>query len=188
MSKVTSIINNTFTSILLKSDTSTMEVDFPVLEVYIDNKLTYTLVVGGTSTIGGTTYETTPGATDLTFTETTTTVGTEYVFNITPLILGINTLKLPDGVYTFKLIDGREVEDLYTYQLAYYKKQCCMADQLNTAYYTSLAPVISKAEENVIRMSSLIESTIASCAIGDPVNANKKFKLVTLLCSDCGCK
>lgn len=176
-----------FKTIYINSDSNTMNTDYPVLEVYVDNVLTYTLVVSGSATIGSTTYTTTTGATNLNFTSVTTTNGTEYQFAVTPAILGLTDTYFPDGVYTFKLLDTTETTDIFNYEVQYYLKNCCMAKKLNDAYATSMSDIISKAEDEVITVKTFIESAIASAQIDDVTNAVTKFAVAELICNNCGC-
>lgn len=187
MANIRTEIISDFKTIKVISDSATSDTDYPVLEIYINAILAYTTVVGGTAVIGSSTYNTTSGVTDLLFTPTLTVNGTEYIFDITPTTLGLTSEYLPDGVYTFKLLDVTETTDIYNHEVAYYQKNCCMATKLNKAYGTSSLSEIKQAEDEVIKISSLLQSTVASCAISDVVNAIRKFKVITLMCENCGC-
>lgn len=186
MANVRADVTSDFKKIYLTSDTSINSL-YPVLEVYVNGIKQYTSVVGGTATIGAVTYTTTTGVTNLNFVSTVTSLGTEWQFIITPETLGLTGDIIPDGVFTLKLLDTAEVVDIYNHELLYYQKNCCMAKKLNNAYSTSNSDIIKNAEDEVIKVASLLESTIASCVIEDVVNAISKFKVVTLICEDCGC-
>lgn len=186
MANVRADVTSDFKKVYLTSDTD-INTLYPVLEVYVNGILHYTSVVGGAATIDGVDYVTTTGVTNLDFVSTVTTLGTEWQFIVTPSVLAMTTDIIPDGVFTFKLLDVDAVTDIYNHELLYYQKNCCMAKKLNTAYLTSNSDVMKEAEDEVIKVASLIESTIASCAINDTVNAISKFKVVTLICEDCGC-
>jgi len=187
MPNIRADITSDFKTIYLVSDSSSMNSDYPVLEIYVDTKLTYTLAVNGTQTIDSVVYNTTSGATDLSFTSTVTTNGTEYIFTITPTVLGIDQDQLPDGVYTLKLLDSTTVSDISTSVVSYPQLSCCMSKKLDDAYSKSLSDIISKAEQEVITIKSLIISAEESAAIGSVVNATKKLAIATKLCSTCGC-
>lgn len=187
MPTVRTEMTSDFTAVHVIADSSTMNTDYPVLEVYKNGVLKYTLVVSGSSTIGSVTYTTTAGCTNLDFTSVTTTNGTEYKFVVTPTVLGLTDLHIPDGVYTFKLLDATTTADIYNSNVAYYLLNCCMAKKLNDAYATSMANLINSAELEVVQIHALVESSIASTVINDPTNATKKFAIAEKICSNCGC-
>ncbi len=186
MANVRSTILSNFSEVRITSDVS-INSTYPVLLIYKNTVLKYTSVVGGSATILGVTYTTSSGVTNLNFASTATLNGTEYQEIITPSFYGSTSETIEDGVYTFKLLDATGVLDITLGEVAYNSLNCCMATKIDKAYATFRSDIISKAETEVIQVSTLIESAKASCLIQDMVNASNKFAIATLICNDCGC-
>lgn len=187
MATVRSEITNDFTQVYLTASSASMNTLYPVMLVYLGNIHVYTSAVGGTATIGGTTYTTSAGVTDLNFEAVVTLNGTEYQEIITPSFLGLTSTILPEGVYSFKLLDASEVADLEVGVLSYAELRCCMATKLNNAYITCSPHVMTLAEKEVVIISALLDSARESVAIQDMINANKKFTIASKMCANCGC-
>jgi hypothetical protein len=191
MANITIETSSDFKKIFVKSDNADTNTNYPVMEVYLDSVLKYTLVVGGTATVGGTDYTTTSGADNLDFTATTTTNGTEYVHQIdtSTLTTGSALNVLSDGVWEFKLLDANAVTNIFIGILVHDDLDCCISSKLSklcTGKTTgcSLEDVIELA--NKIR--GLIYSGNISAKYGEFKNAECQYKLAKAICDgDCGC-
>lgn len=180
-----------FKNIYVKSDSSSTNTDYPVMQVYLNSTLSYTLVVGGSTMIGSTTYTTTSGADNLDFQATVTTIGTEYIHTISTDSLGItsnNKQVLDDAVWEFKLLDATETENLFIGITVHDDIDCCIADKLDSLCdknSTCSRDQVLKTTNNIYGM---IYSSNISAKKGEFKNAECKFNIAANLCEDgCGC-
>lgn len=176
-----------FKNIYLKSDDSDTNTDYPVLEIYLNSVLKYTLVVGGTATVGGVVYETTSGVDDLDYSSTTTTIGTEYVQIINKDVLGISTTLTPleDSVWEFKFIG---TSNIFIGTIVHDDIDCALSNKLSKACSTTS----NCNKKDVIQLINDIRGILYGAEIsaqkGEFSNAECGYKLAkTLIEGDCNC-
>lgn len=162
----------------------TVNAAYPVLQIYNGLTLLGNCVFENSKTVGGITYTTSPGFIDLDFQVLS---NGEYHFELIPTSINSTEEKFADGVYTFIFLADSNIPNITKGTVAYYDKLCCMSTKLTNAYFTQNSDIISKAENNILTVSALLESTKASVRIDDFVNAIDKFKVTTLICENCEC-
>lgn len=177
-------VSTDFKKIYLISDDATANTDHPLLEVYVNGKLTYTLVVGGSTTIGGVTYTTTAGADNLNFVSTTTTVGTQYIHTISVDTLTIQSdLVLTDGVWSFKFISSAGATVHYLGTVIHDEIDECIMERLDPLCDGTCS--VEKMIEESNKIYGLLYSAKVSAKKGEFSNAQCKYNIASTLCSDC---
>ena len=178
------IVSDDFKTISLISDTTDANTDHPLVEVYVNQVLTYTLVVGGTATIGGTVYTTTTGADNADFASTTTTTGTKFIHNLTAATLTTGTgTVLTDGVWAIKFISSTGTTVFYKGVIIHDVIDACIMDRLDPACdgTCSLEKIIDEAN----KLYGLLYSAKISAKKGEFTNAQCKYNIASTLCSKC---
>lgn len=193
MANVTVEVSSDFKRILVKSDTVTMNTDYPVMLISINGTLTYSLVVGGSVTVGGTTYTTTTGADNLNFQSTLTILGTEYIHELNSITLSTATTNsvLKDGVWKIELLKADGTSSITVGALIYYDILCCLAKKMDSLFSQNSKCTAAKVMPVVREIYAMLESTKASIDVGEIINADSKYKIVSVRCADdcgCGCK
>lgn len=179
-------------SIVLVSDLATVNADFPVLEIYLNNTLLGTLVVGGSVTVAnGTTYTTTSGMSNLLFQAS----GTDMIFTITTSVLGTTTAPTPDaildtGVYQFKLIPQDDTVDSEQYagEVITHEIMCCITDKLSSLYCGNSTCEKKDVLHNVSNINGAIQAAKYSALQLKFDDAICLYNVASSLCGgDCGC-
>ena len=173
-----------FKTIYLSTSNGSANTDYPVVEVYVNQTLTYTLVVGGSTTVNGITYTTTAGADNLNFASTVTSTGTKYIHTISVDTLSSSSdLVLTDGVWSFKFIasDGSTAFFLGV----------VIHDEIDECIMERLDPLCDGtcSVEKLIEQSNLIYGLLYSAKVsakkGEFSNAQCKYNIASTFCSDC---
>lgn len=171
-----------FKKIYIKSDSSSANTDYPVMEIYVNNSKLYTLVVGGSATVNSIAYTTTSGASNLDFASTTTSKGTEYIHTINPTTLGLTSDRLQDGVWYFKII-GTNSTFINIGTLIHYDIDCCIANNLDSVCdkNCNFDEVIKHSNE----VLGLLYSSEISAKLGEFSNSLCKYNIAKNLCKSC---
>jgi len=179
-------------SIVLVTDLATVNADYPVLEIYINNTLFGTLVVGGSVTVtNGTTYTTTSGMSNLLF----TVLGSDMTFSITTSVLGLTTPPAADdilntGIYQFKLIpqDDSVNSEQYAGEAITHEIMCCITDKLSDLYCGNSTCNKGDVLKSVSNINGAITGARYSALQLKFDDAICLYNVASSLCgSDCGC-
>jgi hypothetical protein len=191
MANISLELNREYKNLYIKSDSATMNTEYPVLQIYINDELKYTLAVGGSATIGGVVYTTTSGATDLNYVSTTTTVGTEYIHEITTETLGLtgsDLEALPSGVYRLVFLDVTQVTNLFEGIVPSYEIECCMAKKVNNALSSDSPCKEADVMPLVRSINAVLAASKASALQKEFTNAQCSYDIAKTYCEDdCGC-
>lgn len=173
-----------FKTIYLSTDNSSANTDYPVVEVYVNQSLTYTLVVGGSTTIAGTTYTTTTGADNLDFTSTLTSTGTKYIHTVSVDTLSTSSdLVLTDGVWAFKFIASDGSTAFYLGVVIHDEIDECIMERLDPLCDGTCSA--EKLIEGANQVYGLLYSAKVSAKKSEFSNAQCKYNIASTLCSDC---
>lgn len=173
-----------FKTIYLSTDNSSANTDYPVVEVYVNQTLTYTLVVGGSATVNGIAYTTTSGADNLDFTSTLTSTGTKYIHTISVDTLSSSSdLVLTDGVWSFKFINSSGATAFFLGVVIHDEIDGCIMERLDPLCdgHCSAEKLIEEA--NLIY--GLLYSAKVSAKKAEFSNAQCKYNIASTFCSDC---
>lgn len=173
-----------FKTIYLSSTDSSANTNYPVVEVYVNQTLTYTLVVGGSATLNGTTYTTTAGADNLNFASTTTTTGTKYIHTVSVDTLSTSSdLVLTDGVWSFKFLNTSGATAFYLGVVIHDEIDECIMERLDPLCdgHCSAEKLIDEAN----KIYGLLYSAKVSAKKAEFSNAQCKYDIASTLCSDC---
>lgn len=177
-------VQDNFKTILIKSDSATANTDYPVVQVYVNNTLTYTLVVGGSATLGSTTYTTTSGADNLDFASTITTTGTKYIHTVTVDTLSTSSnLVLTDGVWSFKFLNTSGATAFHLGVVIHDEIDECIMEHLDPLCDGTCS--IDKLIDKANRIYGLLYSAKVSATKAEFTNAQCKYNMASTLCSDC---
>ena len=179
------ITNSTdFKKIYLISDNSTANADHPVVEIYVNQVLKYTLVVGGSININSVSYVTTSGADNLNFVSTTTTVGTQYIHEISVDTLTTSSdLVLEDGVWSFKFIGPTGSTVFYIGTVIHDEIDQCIMEHLDVLCTPNCA--MDKILNEINKIYALLYSAKISAKKSEFENAQCKYNITSTFCSDC---
>lgn len=162
----------------------------PVVQVSFNGTPLSTHVMSGSQVIDGTTYTTTPNASNLTYTPVTTTAGTEYIFDLDVDSLPVTGDDINDGVYTVSYISADEdtSPSVSTGEVIPDDVMCKVAGMLEKAYCgTSKCPP-EEVLEKASKIYMLLQGASINAANGDVAAAKCLFNLATSLADNgCGC-
>lgn len=188
MANLTIEVATDFKTIYVKSDDSSMNTNYPVMLVYKDSVLTYTLAVSGSQTIGSTTYTTTSGASNLNFASTTTTSGTEYIHTINAASLGLTAGSvLPDAVWQFKCLDASATTNLFIGAVVHDDIDCCIADKLKDFCDGTCTCTKEELMEEINNVYASLYAAKILAEDNEFTNAECLFKIAQVICEDCNC-
>jgi hypothetical protein len=179
------ITNNTsFKKIYLITDNASANTDYPVIEIYVNQTIAYTLVVGGSANINGISYTTTTGADNLNFASTVTTVGTQYIHEISVDTLTTSSdIVLEDGVWSFKVIGVTGSTLFYIGTIIHDVIDQCIMEHLDVLCTPNCA--ITHTLEEVNKIYALLYSAKISAKKSEFENAQCKYNIASTFCSDC---
>jgi len=187
MANVTITNDNDFKKIYLSSDSATMNADYPVVLVYIQEVLRYTLVVGGSVSINGVDYETTGGAQNLDWTSTLTSIGTRYIEEISAATFGLTEPILEDGLWKFVIL-ANGTGNIYVGTIMHNELDSCISNKLDVAYDETNKCDVEKVEALTLKSWALLQSSKDSASVKEWENAKFKFDLAKSNCNkDCNC-
>lgn len=190
MANVTISNDNDFKKIYLSSDDSSMNTNYPVVQIYVQDVLRYTLVVGGSVTINAVTYTTTTGCTDLNYASTVTNIGTRYIEEIDATTFGLTSgTVLEEGVWKFAILQNTATPtNIYKGIIMHNTLDECIANKLDVAYAENSTCDVEKVEALTLKSWALLRSAIDSASVGEIDNAKFKYDLAYSNCTkDCNC-
>jgi hypothetical protein len=118
---------------------------------------------------------------ELEFISTVTSVGTQYIFTITPTDIDQEGPYFEDGVYSFKLNSSGEGNLTSIGEVVDREIRCCMATILIGKDSNCSQAVFTKVNVN----SALLEGARAAILIGDVAAATCQFEAVKNECNGC---
>jgi len=187
MANVTITNDNDFKKIYLSSDDPNMNTDYPVVLVYIQDVLRYTLVVEGEVNINGIDYRTSTNARDLDWSNTNTSIGTRYIEEIDSNSFGLGSgLILEDGLWKFVILG--ENASIYVGVIMHNELDSCISNKLDVAYDETNKCDVEKVEALTLKSWALLQSAKDSASVKEWENAKFKFDLAKSNCNkDCNC-
>ena len=179
------ITNSTdFKKIYLITDNVNANTNYPVVEIYVNQVLKYTLVVGGSANINGVSYTTTTNADNLNFTSTVTTVGAQYIHEISVDTLTTSSdIVLEDGVWAFKVISITGTTLFYIGTIIHDVIDECIMEHLDVLCTPNCAIDHTLGEIN--KIYALLYSAKISAKKSEFENAQCKYNIASTFCSDC---
>lgn len=188
MANLTIEISTDFKNIYIKSDEANMNTLYPVMLVYKDSVLTYTLAKTGSATIGSTTYTTTSGAENLDYSTTLTELGTEYIHTINSGTLGLTENQvLDDAVWQFKCLDASAITNLFIGNVVHDDIDCCIADKLKDFCDGNCTCTKEELMDEINNVYASLYAAKILAVDNEFTNAECLFKIAQLICEDCGC-
>lgn len=191
MANITLELEREHKKLYIKSDSATMNIDYPVLSIYINDVLKYNLVVGGAVTIGGAQYVTTLPAEDLNYVTTVTSVGTEYIHTLSTETLnltGSELKELPSGVYKLVFVDANQKTNIFEGIVVPHEIECCMAKKVDSALDSNSPCTVSDVLPTVQKINAFVTAAKVSAKLKEFTNAQCSYDIAKSYCSeDCGC-
>lgn len=189
MANVTITNDNDFKKIYLSSDDASMNTNYPVVRLYIQEVLRYVFVVGGSTTIDSVTYTTTAGAQNLDWNPISTNVGQRYIQEIYSEQLGLTENQiLEDGLWKFEIISSGVSGTIYLGVIMHNGLDSCISNKLDVAYDETNKCDVEKVEALTLKSWALLQSAKDSASVKEWENAKFKFDLAKSNCNkDCNC-
>lgn len=173
-----------FKTIYLSTDDSSANTNYPVVQVYVNQELTYTLAVGGSQTLNSVVYTTTTGADNLNFASTLTSTGTKYIHTISVDTLSSSSdLVLTDGVWSFKFLNSSGGTAFHLGVVIHDEIDECIMERLDPLCDGTCSA--EKLIEGANQVYGLLYSAKVSAKKSEFSNAQCKYNIASTLCSNC---